>query len=48
MTWEDGTIQLIAANGSWFSIDTSTLRDGEALSAALLQALPAEYVIPMD
>ncbi len=48
MTWEDGNVQLIEASGSWFSLDTTTLRGGDELKAAVLRAVPADRVIPMD
>lgn len=48
MTWEDGTVQLVEANGSWFSLETNTLRGGEELRAAVLRAVPADRIIPMD
>ena len=48
LTWTDGTVQLVDANGSWFSVDSSTLRDGDELKASLERAVPADRVIPMD
>ena len=48
LTWTDGTVQLVDANGSWFGVDSSTLRSGDELKASLLRAVPADRVIPMD
>jgi hypothetical protein len=48
MTWEDGNVQLVEANGSWFTLDTNTLRGGDELKAAILRAVPEDRVIPMD
>jgi hypothetical protein len=48
MTWADGAVQLIDANGTWFGVETSTLRGGDELKASLLRSVPANRVIPMD